>query len=69
MPSIQHNYSFIRSTTVAEWFTTKWRRRLEEVRNDPMREQRSPEYIVATQMRKQGVPVDIAVAVLCAKNP
>jgi hypothetical protein len=68
MSNIKNNYELIRSTTISEWFISKWTRRLEEVRTDPLRSSHSPEQIVATQMRKQGVPVDIAVSVLCAKS-
>jgi hypothetical protein len=41
---------------ISEWFVDKWRRRLADTD--------SSYFCVATQMRKQGIPLDIALAVL-----
>jgi len=48
-----------RSEGIAHWFVRKWRQRLED--------SAGAYFAVATQMRKQGIPLDIALAVLMGR--
>lgn len=45
--------------TLGRWLVAKWRGRLADSEGDY--------FAVATQMRKQGIPLDLALLLLCGK--
>lgn len=50
--------------TIGNYFTNRFRKRLKEV----MKTHPNPHYVVAKQLRKMGVPLEITLCILCKKG-